>query len=137
MFIKTPSNAYRIPFFRALFKTQTLKILHLKRDAQSSINGLLDGWRYNRGFHAHFINGFILNDEPTVPNGTWKYDLPPNFGSQLDLPLPQICAFQWNSAHKYILENRQTYRHHLINRRFKINFNEGKNFMRILIRIIT
>ena len=108
LLIKTPSNAYRIPFFRELFKDQDLKILHLKCDAQSSINGLLDGWRYNRGFHAHFIDGFTLEDEPTVPNGTWKYDVPPNFESQLHLPLPQICAFQWNSAHRSILQNRHT-----------------------------
>lgn len=106
LLIKTPSNAYRIPFFRELFKKQELKILHLKRDAQSSINGLLDGWRYNRGFHAHFIHGFDLSNEPTIPYGTWKYDLPPNFESKLKLPLPEICAFQWNSAHRYILENR-------------------------------
>ena len=74
--------------------------------AQSSINGLLDGWRYNRGFHAHFIDDFTLEDEPMVPNGTWKYDLPPDFKNHFNSTLPQICAFQWNTAHRYILENR-------------------------------
>jgi hypothetical protein len=106
LIIKTPSNAYRLPFFKRFFENQRLKILHLKRDAQSSINGLLDGWRYERGFHAHFLEGFELKDEPQIPTGTWKYDLPPHFSDFLSGTLPEICAFQWNTAHRSILENR-------------------------------
>jgi hypothetical protein len=42
LLIKTPSNAYRLPFFQKLFKN--FRVLHLTRNPAASINGLLDGW---------------------------------------------------------------------------------------------
>ena len=107
LIIKTPSNAYRILFFRKLFERQKLHILHLKRDAQSSINGLIDGWRYKRGFHSHILENFVLEDEPSIPKHIWKYDLPPNYQTYIsNSSLADICAFQWLSAHEFILRHR-------------------------------
>ena len=103
--IKTPSNAYRLPFFRLFFAAQQMDVLHLKREAASSINGLIDGWRYARGFHAHLIDEAKIND-PLVAPGVWKYDLPPGFDRFLNTPLIEVCAFQWSSAHRFLLEEQ-------------------------------
>ena len=102
--IKTPSNAYRIPFFRQFFSNQKLKILHLKREAPQAINGLIDGWLYPRGFHAHWISDLRIR-EAQIPRGLWKYDLPPGFLKHKEASLGEICAFQWSSSHKHILDN--------------------------------
>ncbi|MEC7986435.1 MAG: hypothetical protein VX278_14815, partial [Myxococcota bacterium] len=103
--IKTPSNAYRIPFFRDFFQQQTLKILHLKRRAEHAINGLMDGWAYPRGFHAHWIDTVAI-DHPAIPPKLWKYDLPPNWSRVQTAPLHEVCAFQWCQAHHYTLRDR-------------------------------
>ena len=42
LIIKTPSNAYRLPFFHRFF--EGTKILHLTRNPAAAINGLMDGW---------------------------------------------------------------------------------------------
>ncbi len=104
--IKTPSNAYRIPFFRHFFSKQRLKILHLKRKAEHAINGLMDGWMYTRGFHAHWIDTVAVQ-HPSIPPKLWKYDLPPRWQDFQVATLPNICAFQWCSAHRHTFENKK------------------------------
>jgi hypothetical protein len=103
--IKTPSNAYRLPFFRRFFAAQQMDVLHLKREPASSINGLIDGWRYARGFHAHLIDEAKIEDS-VVPAGVWKYDLPPGFDRFFNSQLIEVCAFQWSSAHHLLLEEQ-------------------------------
>ena len=105
LIIKTPSNAYRIPFFRSFFSRQQLKILHLKRQAEHAINGLMDGWMYSRGFHAHWIDSVCI-PHPDIPKRLWKYDLPPGWNQLQAAPLHQVCAFQWLQAHRFTLQSR-------------------------------
>jgi len=103
--IKTPSNAYRIGFFRDFFAAQKMKVLHLKRQAEHAINGLMDGWMYSRGFHAHWIDSAEIR-HPDIPKQLWKYDLPPDWQHFQRAPLHQVCAFQWLQAHRYILADQ-------------------------------
>lgn len=107
--IKTPSNAYRIPFLRAFFSNQKLRIIHLKREPAAAINGLYDGWRYPRGFHAHRIPSCqpktCEEHGPQPVSGYWKYDLPPGWKEVEKNLLVEICAFQWLSSHKHILKS--------------------------------
>jgi len=108
LIIKTPSNAYRLPFWRALFPNARVRVLHLVRNAAAAVNGLIDGWRF-RGFHAHDMRGrgglSIRGYSDVVPGGErwWKYDLPPGWEAMTAAPLEQVCAFQWRSAHRSIL----------------------------------
>lgn len=105
LIIKTPSNAYRLPFWRAHFPSARLRILHLVRNPAAAINGLHDGWRY-RGFHAHRVGGLAIPGySDTVPGGQdwWKYDLPPGWRAWTNAPLEAVCAFQWRSAHQHTL----------------------------------
>ena len=34
----------------------------------------------------------------------WKFDMPPNWETQINLPLEYLCGFQWYSAHNSILQ---------------------------------
>lgn len=105
--IKTPSNAYRLGFLRALFPTARIRVVHLVRNPAAAINGLVDGWRH-RGFHAHRmpvplrIGGYA--DDPSADRRWWKFDLPPGWLDYSDAPLMRVCAFQWCAAHEAILE---------------------------------
>ncbi|MER6010848.1 sulfotransferase [Streptomyces bluensis] len=105
--IKTPSNAYRLDFLRALFPNARLRVLHLTRNPAAAVNGLYDGWLHN-GFHAHRVDTpLAINDyvERCEDNRWWwKFDLPPGWQNYTDAPLPHVCAFQWRSSHQAVLD---------------------------------
>ena len=105
--IKTPSNAYRLAFLRALFPQARLRILHLTRHPADSINGLIDGWRYH-GFFSHPLAGQLAiggySDRfPDWGRHWWKYDLPPGWRALSSARLEQVCGYQWRKAHQSIL----------------------------------
>jgi hypothetical protein len=108
--IKTPSNAYRMGFLRALFPNASIGVLHLTRNPAAAINGLLDGWLHH-GFHAHRmpqplrIPGY--GDRRPGDRWWWKFDLPPGWTGYTEAPLARVCAFQWRSAHRAILSDRR------------------------------
>lgn len=95
--MKTPSNVYRLPFLAGLFPEARLRLLHLRRNVASSVNGLLDGWGHP-GFHSHRLGG------PGGAEGWWKFDLPPGWEAWVDAPPGLRCAWQWRSAHRAALE---------------------------------
>jgi hypothetical protein len=104
--IKTPSNAYRLDFWRALFPGARFRVLHLVRNAAASVNGLYDGWRF-RGFHAHPVEGLEIAGYSDVVTGGrrwWKYDLAPGWEALKGAPLEAVCAHQWRSAHRSTLD---------------------------------
>mgnify|MGYP001608636168 CR=1 FL=1 len=105
--IKTPSNAYRLPFLAALFPRARVRLLHLTRNVAAAVNGLYDGWRYP-GFFSHplpvplAIRGYS-DRFPGHGSQWWKFDLPPGWAAFSAAPLEQVCAFQWRSAHEALL----------------------------------
>ena len=101
--VKTPSNAYRLDWWRQAFPNARLRILHLVRNPAASINGLYDGWRF-RGFHAHPVGGLDIDGYSHLPGGDtwWKYDLPPGWQAYREARLEEVCAFQWRSAHEHV-----------------------------------
>jgi len=105
--IKTPSNAYRLEFFRALFPGARLRVLHLTRNAAAAINGLYDGWRYPEGFYAHRLDQDLrirgYSERRTWGQRWWQYDLPPGWQDWTGAPLEAVCGFQWRSAHAHTL----------------------------------
>lgn len=106
LLIKTPSNAYRIGFLRALFPNARLRIVHLTRNPAGAINGLYDGWRHH-GFHAHRMSRPLriagYAEDCPADRWWWKFDLPPGWAEYVAAPLPQVCGFQWRSCHQAIL----------------------------------
>ena len=111
--IKTPSNAYRLPFFRAFFPNARIRTLHLTRHAADAINGLYDGWLH-RGFFSHPVQAALGGRELSIPSYSddqpewgkswWNFDLPPGWQEWIDAPLEQVCAFQWRAAHQAVLD---------------------------------
>ncbi|MDP2310756.1 MAG: sulfotransferase [Pseudomonadota bacterium] len=106
--VKTPSNAYRLPFLQALFPNAEIKLLHLTRNVAASVNGLYDGWRFP-GFYSHRVHlplriAGYTDTFPAWGDRWWKFDLPPNWQAWTDRDLEEVCAFQWRSAHRAILD---------------------------------
>lgn len=107
--IKTPSNAYRLAFLRAVFPNARMRILHLTRNPAASINGLYDGWLHN-GFHAHRmdhpleIDGYLGERDPHH-RLWWKFDLPPGWRQFTKASLLDVCAFQWRMAHQAVMDD--------------------------------
>ncbi len=108
LLIKTPSNAYRLDFLRALFPCARIRILHLARNPAASINGLYDGW-HHRGFFSHRlpesldIQGYT-DVLPSWARHWWNFDLPPGWKGWTEGPLVELCGYQWRRAHEAILE---------------------------------
>ncbi len=106
--LKTPSNVYRLAFLKKVFPNARFRILHLVRNPADSINGLVDGWRYN-GFFSHRlqqkleIQGYS-DISPLWGKNWWKYDLPPGWEKLTNRPLEYVCGYQWLSAHRKILD---------------------------------
>lgn len=108
LIFKTPSNVYRLPFLKKLFPNARFRILHLVRNPADSINGLVDGWLYHGFFSHHLpqalnISGYS-DRYPAWGQSWWKYDLPPGWRQWTDRPLEHVCGFQWQSAHREILD---------------------------------
>ncbi len=107
LIIKTPGNAYRMPWFRSVLPHTRVDLLHLRRNVAASVNGLFDGWRH-RGFHAHRVAGALAiagySDQRAEGRDWWKFDLPPGWTALRQAPLQAVCAFQWRSAHQALLE---------------------------------
>jgi len=106
LLVKTPGNAYRLPWLAAALPQARLDLLHLTRNVAASVNGLFDGWRHV-GFHAHHMPGrlHIGSYSEVVPGGRdwWKFDLPPGWPDWTARRLEEVCAFQWRSAHTALL----------------------------------
>jgi hypothetical protein len=106
--IKTPSNAYRLGFLRALFPRARFRVLHLTRNPAAAINGLYDGWLH-QGFHSHRMLEPLQVDGygADLPRERmwWKFDLPPGWRRLTGASLLEVCAFQWRSCHVAILSD--------------------------------
>lgn len=117
LLLRDPSNAWRFPFWRALFPQQSFQVLHLVRDPRESIQGLCDGWNYPFGFQTMPVeDGMSVKGYTDIRNGgspEWKrHRLNFSISAELSRRLTQgspepslveICAQQWREAHESIL----------------------------------
>ncbi len=117
LLLRDPSNAFRIPFWRAVFPNSEVKIIHLVRDARESIQGLCDGWRYPFGFQTLFNEKdvIILNysDSANTYNNGWRlsrlnFSIDQTLETMLTeeragMTLVEVCAHQWRAAHTSII----------------------------------
>ncbi|MFD9721879.1 hypothetical protein [Streptomyces sp. NPDC059076] len=106
--VKAPGCSYQIPFFQALFPSAEVRVLHLTRAPGPSINGLLSAW-HHRGFFSRRVT--VELDIPGYSDvypewGTswWNFDCPPGWTDLVKEPLAAVCAAQWHSAHRAVLE---------------------------------
>lgn len=102
LLLKTSVDAYRIPWVKSIFNQSNVKIVHLTRNPASAMNGLIDGWKTNRGFFTYSIPELEIKDYDRWD--LWNYDLPPTWPSLKKNHLLSVVWEQWSQAHKYIIE---------------------------------
>lgn len=107
LLLKSSSDAYRVEQVAKLFPAARITYVHLTRNPAASINGLVDGWLHRGFFSRHLQEGceLAIPGYSEQPWGTrwWKFDLPPGWQQVRSLPLAEVGAFQWCSAHSSIL----------------------------------
>lgn len=89
---KTPKNALRIPFLRALYPDA--RFLFLYREPAGNISSILEGWESWR-FIAY----------RSLPDGgePWSFLLTPGWEEVRQRPLAEIAAHQWRVVNETIL----------------------------------
>jgi len=92
---KTPKNALRIPFLKALFPDALF--LFLYRDPKENISSLIEGWRSRR---------FLAYDPlPGWTHTGWSFLLPPGWATLQDSSIAEICAYQWEKTNAIVMED--------------------------------
>lgn len=93
---KTPKNALRIPFFRALFPDA--RFIFLWREPEDNLSSIIEAWR-----SGNFVT------YPSLPGRSqpWSLLLPPGWRALQDRPLEEVAAFQWRVTNELILQDLQ------------------------------
>lgn len=113
LFMKDPSDAWRLAFWKNLFTNQNVTWVHLTRNAQESVNGLCDGWRFPygyvttrspkllnvRGYTDHLLPWTEWYANFSTPDVVWALLL-----GKKAVDLEKIAAVQWADAHKTIIQ---------------------------------
>lgn len=95
MLEKTPKNALRIPFLRAVFPQA--RFIFLYRDPRQVLGSMIDGWKSGR-----FVMYPDLPDWQGLP---WSFLLTPEWRELSGRPLGEIVARQWESTMGLMLDD--------------------------------
>lgn len=96
MLEKTPKNALRIPFLRAIFPQA--KFVYLYRNPRENISSIIDAWKSDR-----FITYKKLPDR-TAP---WSLLLIPGWRKLQEDDIALTAATQWQQAHETMMQDLQ------------------------------
>lgn len=120
LLLKSTGDCYRMNYIKKIFSSATIMVIHLIRNPAASINGLYDGWLH-RGFFSHNLKDLFAADNKkfkglAIPGYSdrfawgewwWNYDLPSGWQDYCRRKLEEVCAFQWYSAQKAIVEYKK------------------------------
>jgi len=95
---KTPKNALRQPFLEAVFPGSLYVFLF--RDPRPNISSMMEAWKSGRWVTYPRLRGW--------QGPPWSLLLPPGWQQLNGRPLGDICAFQWASANRIILDDLQS-----------------------------
>ena len=99
---KTPKNALRIPFLKAIFPDA--RFIFLYRNPAENISSMLEGWRLRR-----FVSYRGL---PRWPYKEWSFLLIPQWEDLKYCSLAEIVAHQWTVANTWMLQDLQSLPRH-------------------------
>jgi len=94
---KTPKNALRQPFLEQVFPGALY--VFLVRDPRANISSMMEAWKAGRWVTYPRLRGW--------QGPPWSLLLPPGWQALNGRPLPDICAYQWASANRIILDDLQ------------------------------
>lgn len=94
MLEKTPKNALRIPFLKAVFPDA--KFIYLHRDPRQVWGSMIDGWQSGR---------FRMYNLPGWEGPTWSFLLTPGWQALSGQGLGEIVARQWETATRLMLDD--------------------------------
>ena len=94
---KTPKNALRVPFMEKVFPGALY--IFLFRDVRANLSSMMEAWRARRWITYPKLPGW--------KGPPWSLLLPPGWQNLNGRPLQEICAFQWRSANRIVLEDLQ------------------------------
>jgi len=92
---KTPKNALRLPFMEKVFPGALYVFLF--RDVRANLSSMMEAWRSGRWVTYPRLHGW--NGPP------WSLLLPPGWQNMRGKSLQEICAFQWRSANRTVMED--------------------------------
>jgi hypothetical protein len=92
---KTPKNALRQPFLETVFPGAFYVFLF--RDPRPNISSMMEAWKSGRWVTYPRLPGW--------QGPRWSLLLPPGWQQLRGRPLADICAFQWASANRIILDD--------------------------------
>jgi hypothetical protein len=91
---KTPKNALRIPFLDAAFPDA--QFIFLWREPRANLASIIEAWKAGR-----WVTYCGLDELPDP----WSLLLPPDWRAMRKASLPEIAAFQWESANRIALDD--------------------------------
>ena len=95
---KTPKNALRVPFLKAVFPDALFIFLY--REPRGNISSIIEGWQAKR---------FIPYPQlPGWENQNWSFLLIPGWQSLQNCSVAEIAARQWKTANSYIWDDLQS-----------------------------
>ncbi len=92
---KTPKNALRQPFLEQVFPGALY--IFLFRDPHANISSMMEAWKSGRWVTYPRLRGW--------QGPPWSLLLPPGWRQLNGRPLADICAYQWASANRIILDD--------------------------------
>jgi Sulfotransferase family len=92
---KTPRNAFRIPFLRAVFPDA--RFLYLYRTPEENIGSIMDVWQAR--------SAISYPNLPDWDGPSWSLLLPPGWRSLRGQSVEHIAAYQWGMTNKCIIDS--------------------------------
>jgi hypothetical protein len=95
MLEKTPKNALRIPFLRAVFPQA--RFVYLRRDPREVLASMIEGWQ-----SGNFV---MYPGLPGWEGPAWSFLLVPEWRSLSGRPVAEVAARQWEAATRVLLDD--------------------------------
>jgi hypothetical protein len=92
---KTPKNALRLPFLNQIFPDALYVFLF--RDVRANLSSMMEAWRSSRWKTYPGLPGW--------QGPPWSLLLPPGWQNLNGKSLAEICAYQWRSANRTVLND--------------------------------